>query len=71
MYESLYKDLPEESIGDKIKKYRLIKGMSKVELARAVGLSSRSELNYIGRYEAGGKIPDNVKNLICNVLDFN
>ncbi|NLJ84783.1 MAG: helix-turn-helix transcriptional regulator [Halanaerobiaceae bacterium] len=34
-----YKDLPENNIGQKIKKYRLLKGWSQKELAENAGLN--------------------------------
>jgi len=44
IYYELYKDLPEDSIGSLIKKYRVIKIMTQQQLADKVGVN-RSTIN--------------------------
>ena len=53
-------------IGERIKKYRIIKGMSQKELAQRLGVS----VSRVSNWESGLNRPDvNIFAEICNVLE--
>lgn len=61
LYEELYKNLPEKTVGDRIKKSRLIKNLSQYQLGRLIDVSHST----IQDYESGVCFPS--PNIIAKI----
>jgi len=66
-YLGKFEDLPEDSLGQRIKKSRLYRGMSKTEFARVLGVDVKSVHNW----ETTGRVPSiNVRSAIEEQLSI-